>query len=210
MAVLGFAAPSAHAALTSIGLQEAGVNGGAITTVATDAGAGTVTFNGSYGTFTSISISAVGEPITTSNELSTTAVATSSAVPGVLIVFITEQGLGSDYALNDLTSNFSTVFMSSGTKTVLEETLVSLSNALFVGTFVGSTNFIASPGGGSVTDYSQPLSGDFSVTEIYTITASKAGTANDNIDFQTVPEPLSMLTLGTGLIGLGALRRNRG
>ena len=61
--ITGSAVPKANAVLLSLGLQQAGVNGGAITTVATDAGSpGNLSFTGRYGSFGLGNTGAVGSP----------------------------------------------------------------------------------------------------------------------------------------------------
>jgi hypothetical protein len=56
------AVPRANAVLLSLGLQEAGVNGGAITTVATDnSSPGNLSFTGTYGNFSLGNTGAAGQ-----------------------------------------------------------------------------------------------------------------------------------------------------
>ena len=80
LASASLCAPAAHASLISIGLQEAGTNGGAVTTVATDNGIGGVSYAGAYGDFTLNQIQATGSPALVSPNTSTAARST-SAVP---------------------------------------------------------------------------------------------------------------------------------
>src|SRR5262245_13851833 len=89
-------AEAANAAVISIGLQQAGVNGGAITTV--DSGVGSADFSGDYGTYNVNVASGSGFPDILLPDVLQTASRNVSSVTdsnptagGVLNIFITAQ-----------------------------------------------------------------------------------------------------------------------
>jgi hypothetical protein len=88
LAVSGLAlAPPADADVISIGLQQAGVDGGAITTVAS--GTSNASFGGSYGSFSFNSISGATSPSVAFPDLVfSNAIDTSADTSGTLTVWV--------------------------------------------------------------------------------------------------------------------------
>ena len=91
-------APAANALTVTIGLQEAGVNGGAITNEGTSGSVST-----SYGTFTTNIVGATGQPLPF-DLLSATSLNTSSSTAGTLNVWVTVQGLTSPVSIGSFVS----------------------------------------------------------------------------------------------------------
>ena len=91
VAALGVGWSSAFAAPVYIGVQESGVNGGAITQESTGSGTASVT-NLGYGTFFLSSVTAQGTPPLNEPDLDSTAVALTSTTlgAGVINVYISE------------------------------------------------------------------------------------------------------------------------
>jgi hypothetical protein len=200
---------AAHAELITIGLSEAGVNGGAIQTVSTDAATpGSASVSPLlFGTFTVNNISGLGFPNLASPAFDTNSVNVSSANAGKLTIYITEQGLPTPLGVSNILSSFTANGVTSGFS-VTESTMIDPNDGLFTGTTLASATFTAI-GTSDVVTQSPILTGPFSETTMYVITAIGLGNVNDTIDIADVPEPASMAIIGSGLLGLGALRRRR-
>jgi len=202
----------ARANTITIGLQQAGVNGGAITQVGS--GSGTVSLVGiAYGSFIFNNLSGTGTPILAPPTLSTTSLNVSSGGAAVLNVFITETGLTFPTGVNSFISAFASTGLSAGW-TVMERTLVDTSNGLFGGTQLASATFTGT-GNTSSTD-NTPSLGTYSETVEYTITTTGAGNASDTIDISlgpggssNMPEPSALLLSGFGLAGLLLFAKQR-
>src|ERR1700733_2601871 len=206
----GLLAPSAANATTiSIGLQESGVNGGVITTVATDSGSpGLASFAGGYGTFAINSIGGIGYPGLAQPALDTNSLNVSSSSGGILTVWVTQTGLTSPQGINSFLSSFTANALSGAVTSVVETTFVSASNILYGGTQLATATFTNL--GTVVSVNNTPfLSGPFSETTEYVITTNGASNVNDTVDLSSVPEPASLALLGCGVFGLGMARKRR-
>jgi len=205
---------AASAGTVTIGFQEAGVNGGAITSAGS--GTGSDIFSGSYGTFTINQVS--GAIVPAPGVLNSASLNVSGTTAGTLNVFITASDLtsplGSVNWITTLTSNT----LSGGVTSVFEQAFGNANNAVLPasGFLLGSANFTAIGTVVAPTVTWPTGAGPYSVTEEYTITATGVGTANDTIDLSGTASGVPGPILGAGLpflaIGYGAMwlvRRNR-
>lgn len=214
-------ASSAYADSISIGMQELGFNGGAITTVGTNSSGNLIVGPLAYGTFTVNDLSAqsrsvLGPP----GLLNSQNLDISSSTAGVLTIYVTAQGLSFTGAQN-FASSFAVNALSGSIVGVTESTFFSPTNGLYnadqtlldsaVFTAIGSTGPDMASG---------TTSGTYSVTEKYVILDTGGGTGNDNITIDLsasplvspVPEPGNLLLVGSGLALAGLLyyrRRNK-
>jgi hypothetical protein len=198
----------AHSATISIGTA---LNGGAITTRASGATPGPVSFEGAVGAYDINVVDAVN--LTTSSLNSNAQDATSTGTHDVLDLYVSVSGItgvsGLKTGLSGLTANFLTPGW-----TVTESTYEDNSNTVFGTMNLLSTHTFTSGPAAVAALAMVNITSPFSVTELYQISSSGlSGSANDTIDLsaETVPEPATwaMLGIGFAMIGLVGLARRR-
>jgi hypothetical protein len=198
VALLAIGAASAANATVIIGES----TGGPITTIAS--GSPSASASGTFGNFavTSVSGTATSNP---SDYLLSNALAVTSSGGGTLTLYVTDTGLTQNAAQLFL-STFGSNALVSGFS-VTEQTFLDTANGTFstsgltVST-LGSTTF---NNGGFVSQTANlgSVAGPFSITEVYTLSATGAGNFNANIDVSAVPEPATWAMLMLGFLGVG-------
>jgi len=196
-------ATAANAATITIGLQQTGVNGGAIT----NEGSGPISL--SYGSFNLNNVSGITNPnIVLPQLLNSNAIDASTAGTGTLNVFVTASGLTAPIGSIPFQSAFTVNTLTPGW-TVLEQTFISSANALFGGSLLDATSFGAI-GTNVLTALGVTGAGPYSITAEYTITALGSGSSNATINVSAVPEPATWAMMLLGFVGLGfAFRQSR-
>jgi hypothetical protein len=205
-ASLVWASTANAATLISIGLQQAGVNGGAITGVGSS-GTDSANFNGAYGDFNINLVTGLAAD----NAFSTTS-NNHAMKAATLNVFVTLQGIDDPTGAFAVLSAFTENGLPSGFS-VTETTYFNSDNALFgTNTFLATKTFT-----GPVTNDSDSslafvnvLTTPYSVTAKYTIVAGGAGTANSTITISAeTPLPGTLPLIASGLGALWMVGRKR-
>ncbi|WP_081432856.1 PEP-CTERM sorting domain-containing protein [Acidiphilium cryptum] len=196
----------AQAGVISLGLQESGVNGGAITTEAT--GSGGAIFSGSYGSFSLNELTASGAPGAATN-FSSTALNTSTSTGGTLFVYATETGLTGPLGQYNMLSGLTENFYSGAINAVTETTYANTSDATYgLSTELASATF-TSTGTNDTVAMTPDFTGPYSITAVYKVVSTGTGEASSTVSMTDVPEPGSLVLLGTGLLALGFVIRKR-
>jgi hypothetical protein len=198
--------PSAASAVTvTIGLQEAGVNGGAITLEATGTDSAAIS-SINYGTFSlnNVSGASFGQQAINGNSLNAT------TTGGTLNVFITASGL--TMPTGAFFSSFTNQIVDGAVTSVQLLTFYNSDNSIPFGTTtpLGSMSF-SSIGSAVQTSFLNSGAGPYSVTEEYIITATGSGDASSTI-VVSVPESSTWAMMILGFLGVGfmAYRRKNG
>lgn len=199
-------ASTASAAIISIGLQEAGVNGGAITNEGS--GVGTFSVSGlSYGSYILNNVDGTSGPFIT-NSLSSNSFNASTTAGGTINVYVTASGLTSPSGIVPFQSSFTENLLTAGFS-VTESSFVDAANGIFsLATPIGSQTFNAI--GTSVQGANVNVgAGPYSVTVKYTIAASGEGSANSTAIVTPVPEPSTWAMMILGFMGVGFMAYRR-
>jgi hypothetical protein len=227
--ILMSCASAAWSAPVYIGLQETGVNSGAITEEAIGAGTASITNlvygNTTNGTFQlTVNVTGTGgTPSLPEPDLSSTLSATTESHPGIIAIYVTEINQF-PVGFSDFYSQFGVSSLGAGItlteSTYLHECVVpnaSCNTTIGAGgdlfattTLLSTTNFSAT---GLTTLYSGnglPIATTpYAITEVYTIDFTRQSTSTSASINVTVPEPMSITLLGGSMIGLRLLRGRR-
>lgn len=203
-AIVSFAAP-ANAAIY-IGLQSTGVNGGAVTQVAT--GANFASFADAYGAF-ELTFTSGAQGVYPTVLGSTSHVQNNEAGGGTLDVYVTRTGLTGPVPAGFFSAFTSNVLTTGWTLT--ERTYYNVGNAIFDTSNQLSSYTFVPPGLGTFSHLGVTGSeaGSYSVTQRYTIVAPTNGESLASISMAAVPEPGTWALMIIGFGGAGAMLRSR-
>jgi hypothetical protein len=195
-------ATTAGAATVTIG---ASVNGGPITTEATGSGAASANFT--IGGYTVDLVNGAQGALSDIFNSSSLNVSTAGTPPGTLDIFVTLSGLTSPTGLTGLESTLTSNQLVGGWTESLQTWLDPTNTIFGLGTQLAAHGFTG-PGAFDMVTF-EPLTGTYSLTELYIISAGGSGTANANIDISQTPLPATLPLLATGLFGLWGWSRKR-
>lgn len=198
------------------------LNGGATIDHEQTSSTGTDVFTTSDGTFSSIVVTAQGTPPNPEPTLLSNTIDFNSSGAGTLTVLIT--GTNEFPLVPGFLSSFTSNSLPSGWS-VTEATYVNncaaplpsacgtypSSDVFNTTNLLSSTTFTAAGASSSGVISPIKLQSDYAITEVFTITATGAGSTNDTIDLVATPLPgaLPLFAGGLGVLGLLARRKKK-
>ncbi len=216
-------ATSASALPVTIGLQEAGFNGGLITAQPT--GDPQTSFAGSYGTFTVnlVNASGIGSFAPGANEVLDSNTLNTAGTGGTLYLYITEQGVTAPTGQYNFASGLANQFLGNQPgSTVREQVFVDDNNGLFaLTTMIADSTFTGLQTSTQNAIVAMDSTKTYSVTELYIISFTGSNSSSSHIklsascqtcgDIGETPLPAALPLFGSVLGGglLLASRRRR-
>lgn len=159
------------------------------------------------------SIDAIGSPILTQPTFDTNTIDVNSTSNsgGTLYIYITEQGLSQPSGISNFLSSFTANTFQGDVTSVTESTFVGTSNQLWTGTLLATYTFTGTGAPPAMTVLTPNLGPLFSETAEYVVTFFGTGSSDNTIIMSdppaAVPEPMSLVLLGSGMFCLGIIRR---
>jgi hypothetical protein len=139
-------------------------------------------------------------------------VATTGDTTGTLDIYVTMQGITSPTGFTSLLSTLTSNVLGTGWTENLQ-TYLDLGNGLWTINNTSTNPQLAAHGFNGLGTFSQianeTLTGPYSLTELFIISAPGAGTANATINISQTPLPAALPLFATGLLGFWGWSRKR-